>query len=101
MGVKELRKTHPELKLTLNNMSPKEQIDALKAGDIDVALTGQEGVMASRDFHCLKLRSFPRQRRVAESQRVGTKSPLTWKMLAQLIITSSSLRLCARFHSCI
>ncbi len=53
-----LQKSHPELNLKLNDMSPKEQIEALKAGNIDVALTGQEGVIASRDFHSLKLRSF-------------------------------------------
>lgn len=53
-----LRKAHPTLKLKLSDMSPREQIDALKAGDIDMALTGQEGALASRDFHSLKLRSF-------------------------------------------
>lgn len=53
-----LRKTHPGLKLKLTDLSPREQIDALRAGDIDVALIGQEGVIASRDFHSLKLRSF-------------------------------------------
>ncbi len=56
--MEQLRKSHPDLKLKLNDMSPKEQIDALKAGEIDVALTGQEGSVASRDFHSLKLRSF-------------------------------------------
>lgn len=53
-----LRQTHPELRLRLHDMSPKEQIDALKAGELDVAILGQEGSVASRDFHSLKLYSL-------------------------------------------
>lgn len=57
-AIERLRKGHSGLKLKLHDMSPKEQIDALRAGEIDVALIGQEGAVASRDFHCIKLRSF-------------------------------------------
>jgi DNA-binding transcriptional LysR family regulator len=57
-AMERLRVTHPELKLKLHDMSPKEQIDALKAGELDVALIGQEGAVAARDFHSLKLCSF-------------------------------------------
>lgn len=57
-AMQKLRTSHPDLKLKLSDMSPREQVDALKAGDIDVALTGQEGLIASRDFRSLKLRSF-------------------------------------------
>jgi DNA-binding transcriptional LysR family regulator len=53
-----LRTTHPGLKLKLHDMSPKEQMDALRTGDIDVALIGQEGAVASADFFSRKLRSF-------------------------------------------
>ena len=53
-----LRKTHPELKLKLHDMSPKEQMDALQAGELDVALTGQEGAVAARDFYSRKLCSL-------------------------------------------
>ena len=53
-----LRATHPDLKLKLHDMSPKEQMDALRSGDIDVALTGQEGAVAARDFFSRKLSSF-------------------------------------------
>ncbi len=54
----QLRKTHPELKLKLHDMSPKEQMDALRAGELDVALTGQEGAVAARDFYSRKLCSL-------------------------------------------
>ncbi len=53
-----LRKTHPELKLKLHDMSPREQIDALRAGELDVALIGQEGAAAAREFYSHKLCSL-------------------------------------------
>lgn len=53
-----LRESHPDLKLKLHDMSPKEQIDALRAGEIDIALTGQEGIVAAGDFYSMKLRSY-------------------------------------------
>ncbi|MEZ0276735.1 MAG: LysR family transcriptional regulator [Roseimicrobium sp.] len=53
-----LRKAHPGLKLKLHDMSPREQIDGLRAGELDVALIGQEGVVAASEFHSAKLRSF-------------------------------------------
>lgn len=53
-----LRKTQPNLKLKLNDMSPREQIDGLNAGELDIALIGQEGVVAAKEFHCAKLRSL-------------------------------------------
>lgn len=57
-AMERLRRTHPDLKLKLHDMSPKEQIDGLRAGELDIALIGQEGAVAARDFHCLKLCSF-------------------------------------------
>lgn len=53
-----LRKSHPELKLRLHDMSPMEQIQGLAAGEIDVALIGQEGAVAAREFHSMKLCSL-------------------------------------------
>lgn len=50
-----LRKLHPELKLKLHDMSPREQIDGLRVGELDVALIGQEGVVATDEFHSAKL----------------------------------------------
>jgi DNA-binding transcriptional LysR family regulator len=54
----QLRNSHPVLKLKLHDMSPREQIDGLESGELDVALIGQEGAVAARDFHSLKLCSF-------------------------------------------
>ncbi|GAA5115494.1 LysR family transcriptional regulator [Luteolibacter yonseiensis] len=57
-AMERLRKDHPEIRLKLHDMSPKEQIDALKSGGLDLALIGQEGAVAARDFHSLKLCSL-------------------------------------------
>ncbi|MCB1278456.1 LysR family transcriptional regulator [Prosthecobacter sp.] len=53
-----LRKSQPDLKLKLHDMSPREQIGGLRAGELDVALIGQEGVVAAREFHSAKLCSI-------------------------------------------
>ncbi len=52
------RQTHPELNLKLCDMSPREQIEALRSGELDVALIGQEGAAAAREFHSRKLGSL-------------------------------------------
>ncbi|RYD43314.1 MAG: LysR family transcriptional regulator, partial [Verrucomicrobiaceae bacterium] len=49
-----LRKSHPELNLKLHDLSPREQIDGLESGELDLALIGQEGVVAAKDFHSLR-----------------------------------------------
>lgn len=53
-----LRASHPEITLMLHDMSPREQIDGLRSGELDVALIGQEGAVAAKEFHSLKLQSF-------------------------------------------
>jgi len=53
-----LRVSHPDLKLRLHDFSPREQIEALRSGELDVALIGQEGAVAARDFHSRKLCSL-------------------------------------------
>lgn len=54
----QLRKSHPDMKLKLHDLSPREQIDGLESGELDLALIGQEGAVAAKDFHSLKLCSF-------------------------------------------
>ena len=53
-----LRQAHPGLKLQLHDMSPRQQLHALRAGELDVALIGQEGAVAAREFHSRKLGSL-------------------------------------------
>ncbi len=54
-----LRRVHPEVKVKLLDLSPGEQIEGLRRGEIDVALVGQEGSLASRDFYTRKLATLP------------------------------------------
>jgi DNA-binding transcriptional LysR family regulator len=54
-----LRRAHPHVKIKLLDLSPGEQIAALKGGQIDVAFIGQEGSVAARDFYTRKLATMP------------------------------------------
>jgi DNA-binding transcriptional LysR family regulator len=55
----ELRRTHPEVKIKLLDLSPGEQMSALRKGEIDLALIGQEGSLISREFYTRKLVTIP------------------------------------------
>lgn len=76
-----LRKLHPDLKLKLHDMSPKEQIDALRAGELDVALVGQEGAMAARDFYSLKLCSLGVCAALSASDPLASRKSISLKEL--------------------
>ena len=71
-----LRRRHPEVKTTLLDLSPGEQITALQQGKIDVALIGQEGSVAARDFYTHRLATLsvlavlPADHRLAARKRV-------------------------------
>lgn len=74
-----LRKTQPDLKLKLHDMSPREQIDGLTAGELDIALIGQEGVVAAKEFHSAKLRSLTVCVAVSDSDPLATKKNIALK----------------------
>lgn len=50
-----LRRDHPGVKVKLLDLSPGEQITALRKGEIDIGLIGQEGGIAAREFYTRKL----------------------------------------------
>ena len=54
-----LRRTHPQVKIVLNDLFPGEQIALLRRGEIDVALVGQESRAADREFYTRKLATLP------------------------------------------
>jgi DNA-binding transcriptional LysR family regulator len=54
-----LRKTHPEIKVQLLDLSPGEQITALRAGTLDVALIGHAGALFAKEFYLRKLAALP------------------------------------------
>lgn len=46
-----LRQQHPEARVKLLDLTPGEQLSALGAGEIDLALIGQEGAGKAHDFY--------------------------------------------------
>jgi DNA-binding transcriptional LysR family regulator len=46
-----VREEHPKVKFKVLDLSPGEQIAALRAGQIDVGLTDESGELLSRDFY--------------------------------------------------
>jgi DNA-binding transcriptional LysR family regulator len=54
-----LRRAHPEVKVTLLDLSPGEQIAALRRGEIDLALFGNVGASLAKEFYLRKIASLP------------------------------------------
>ncbi|MDB6026663.1 MAG: transcriptional regulator, LysR family [Verrucomicrobiales bacterium] len=54
-----LRRTHPKVKVKMLDMTPGEQITALREGEIDLALTNHGTDLLSRDFYVRKLATVP------------------------------------------
>jgi DNA-binding transcriptional LysR family regulator len=54
-----LRRTHPKVKVKMLDLTPGEQIVALRSGEIDLALTHHGVDLLSRDFYTHKLASVP------------------------------------------
>jgi DNA-binding transcriptional LysR family regulator len=54
-----LRKAHPEVKVKMRDLSPGEQMTALRAGELDVALIGQAGALLKTEFYVKTLAVLP------------------------------------------
>src|SRR5258706_927486 len=54
-----LRRTHPKVKIKMLDLTPGEQITALRRGEIDLALTHHGADLLSRDFYTRKLATIP------------------------------------------
>ncbi len=50
-ALENFRQTHPDVQLTLLNQTPSEQIKALRNGEIDIAMIGQEGNQYRTEFY--------------------------------------------------
>jgi DNA-binding transcriptional LysR family regulator len=74
-----LRRSHPEVKVQLLDLSPGEQIEALRQGRIDLALFGSTGSFLGREFYLRRLANFPVNVALADSHplaaRAGVKLP--------------------------
>jgi DNA-binding transcriptional LysR family regulator len=54
-----LRKAHPKIEVKLLDLSPGEQLAALRRGELDIGVIGQEGCAARSDFYTRKLVTLP------------------------------------------
>jgi DNA-binding transcriptional LysR family regulator len=69
-----LRKAHPEVKVKMRDLSPGEQIAALRAGEIDVALVGYAGTFLEKEFYVKSLAVLPVWVAMAEDHPLAKKA---------------------------
>jgi DNA-binding transcriptional LysR family regulator len=78
-----LRRAHPEVKVKLLDLSPGEQIEALRKGEIDVALMGHAGSSLDKEFYVKRIATFPPAAALAETHPLASRASLTLADLRQ------------------
>ncbi len=73
----------PQLRLWLFDQNPAEQLEALRKGEIDVALIGQEGAALADDFYQRKVARLPLCVALATSHPLATREAIALKELSQ------------------
>jgi DNA-binding transcriptional LysR family regulator len=74
--LREVRRSHPGTVLKLVNLSPGQQITALRAGEIDIGITNDSGELLASEFYTRQLAevgshiALPEQHRLATRDRV-------------------------------
>jgi DNA-binding transcriptional LysR family regulator len=76
-----MRRSHPGIKVKLLDLSPGEQIAALRKGEIDLALIGQEGVLLSTEFYTQKLITLPLMAVMPADHSLASKRQISLKEL--------------------
>jgi len=76
-----VRREHPEVRFELHDLSPGEQLAALRSGKIDFALLGHIGEDISRDFHVRALAELGIVAAVSEEHALADAVTIT---IAQL-----------------
>jgi DNA-binding transcriptional LysR family regulator len=76
-----MRRIHPEVKVKLLDLSPGEQIAALRKGEIDLALIGQEGALLSTEFYTQKLTTLPLVAVMPADHSLASKRQISLKEL--------------------
>lgn len=71
-----LRMAHPLLKVKLLDLSPGEQIEALRAGEIDVGLLGQEGRLVAKEFYVRKIATLSVVAVLPDTHRLASRPEL-------------------------
>lgn len=85
-----MRRSHPEVKVKLLDLSPGEQIAALRKGEIDLALIGQEGALVSTEFYTQKLTTLPLVAVMPADHSLASKKQISLKELRDERFISST-----------
>src|SRR5215469_1877786 len=85
-----MRRSHPEVKVKLLDLSPGEQIAALRKGEIDLALIGQEGALLSTEFYTQKLTTLPLVAVMPADHALASKRQISLKELRDERFISST-----------
>ena len=87
-----LRRAHPEVKVKLLDQSPGEQIEALRKGEIDVALIGYAGEPLEKEFYVKRLASFPVWAALAENHALATRAAIALEDLRSDVFVGANER---------
>lgn len=71
--LREVRRSYPETDLKLVNLSPGEQIAALRAGEIDIGITSDNGKLLGREFYTRTLAEMGSSVALSEQHRLATR----------------------------
>jgi DNA-binding transcriptional LysR family regulator len=85
-----MRRTRPDAKVTLFDLTPAEQIEALRNGTIDVGLIGPSGALLARDFYTRRLAGYSVFVGMAEEHRLAKNEFVRLKDLRNEEILSAS-----------
>lgn len=72
-ALRALRKAHPEVKVRLLDLSPGDQMRALRKGEIDLALIGHAGTFLTREFFVRQVATLPVLVAMAEQHRLAAQ----------------------------
>ncbi|HEY0967986.1 MAG TPA: LysR family transcriptional regulator [Opitutaceae bacterium] len=76
------RRDHPEVKIRLEDLSPGEQMEALRKGTIDIALSGHAGDVVYRDAYVRRIATIPVVIALAETHRLAPAASIRIRDLA-------------------
>ncbi len=87
-----LRQRHPEVKVTLVDLSPGEQVEALRRGEIDLGLFGSTGAYLGHEFYLRKLASFPVNVALADNHPLAGRAGLRMEELRGQLFVGANER---------
>lgn len=84
-----MREAHPEVKVKFADLSPGEMIASLRRGELDVALTGQEGSVLGREFYTRTLVHMPAMAAMPASHPLARRDRIALRELKDEVFIGS------------